>query len=57
MLKDVLPKTAEGVRVYAKGSVMALRLEKERNEKRRREKEQQRQDRQTAQQVQAAEKQ
>ena len=55
VLTDVLPKTADGVRVYAKGSVMALRLEKEKNEKRRKEKEQQRQDRQTAQQVQAAE--
>ena len=57
VLKDVLPKTADGVRVYAKGSPMALRLEKEKNDKRRMEKEQQRQDRQTAQQVQAADKQ
>ena len=57
VLKDVLPKTADGVRVYAKGSPMALRMEKEKNEKKRREKEQQRQAIQTAQQVQAAEKQ
>ena len=56
-LSEVLPKTAEGVRVYAKGSVMALRLEKEKNERKRMEKEQQRQERETAQQVQAADKQ